>query len=99
MNLPGGGRLACGFDHAVGFFVEVRRPGRKALSYDRLQSKYNHERPLMGAMNFLVAANVITQDDLDGAVAADDCFEEDDATPGELLAYRVMADLRRGASE
>ncbi len=89
--------MAYGFDHAVGFFVEVRPRGRKTLYYDRLQSNYNHERPLLGALMFLVSVNVISQDDLDGALAGD--FEEADDAPGEVMAHEFIANLKRAASE
>ena len=45
----------CGFDPFVGFFVEISDVRRKRphLIYDRLQINYDHERPLLGALQFL----------------------------------------------
>jgi len=56
--------LAYGFDHtAVGFFITVERPEAEPREYDGLTAGYDHERPLLGA-EFLVTAEVITEDDL-----------------------------------
>jgi hypothetical protein len=45
-----------------GILVELRRAGTKTLFHDCFQVSYDHDRPLLGAMRFLVTSEVITED-------------------------------------
>jgi len=61
-----------GFDAGMnGYFVEVLRGGRKVTkTYDPLTPGYNVERPLWGALVFLVAEGFYTEGELHDALLA-----------------------------
>jgi hypothetical protein len=98
--LPDGTRLTWGFDPtAVGFFVEVRRPGTKLRCYDGLQPLYDRHRPLLGLLNFLVEAKVISDDDRDAVLLGGPEEDGEDVSPTAALAAEILHDVRRFAGD
>ena len=79
-----------GWDHAVGFFVDVTGNGTMK-SYSSVERNYNHERPLMGALRFLQAHGYYSEDELHDALSG--LYE---GTIDELPAtVRVVAEIVR----
>jgi hypothetical protein len=98
-TVPDGTKLTWGFDPtAIGFFLEVRRPGTKTRCYDGLQPGYDRHRPLLGLLNFLVEAQVISDDDRD-AVLLGGPEEDEDVSATAALAAEILDDLRRFAGD
>jgi hypothetical protein len=92
--------LAWGFDAtAVGFFLEVRRPGTKTRCYDGLQPVYDRHRPLLGLLNFLVEAQVISDDDRDVVVLGGPEEDGEEVSATAALAAEILDDLRRSAGD
>lgn len=97
---PDGTRLAWGFDAtAIGFFIEVRRPGAKLRCYDGLQPVYDRHRPLLGLLNFLVEAKVISDDDRDAVLLGGPEEHGEDVSATAALAAEILDDLRRFAGD
>ncbi len=63
-----GVQAAYGHDPVMGFFVDVLRHDRTIKSYDFLQPSFNRARPLMGALDFMVAEGFFTADQLHAAL-------------------------------
>jgi hypothetical protein len=57
-----------GWDHAVSYFVEVRRGGRIVATYDALAEAFDAARPLEGALRFLIESGFFTQEELEEAI-------------------------------
>ena len=61
-----------GFDHSIGFFVEFhdendsnpRYTSGAVLEYDRLQTNYDNERPLQGAISNFIQQGYFSEDDM-----------------------------------
>jgi hypothetical protein len=66
-----------GWDHVLGFFVEVHHERRIVACYDALNG-YEPARPLDGALRFLVAAGFLAEDEVAEAIvrSADELPEE-----------------------
>lgn len=53
-----------GWDHVLGFFVEVRGPNRYKETHDALSPRYQRERPLQSVLEFLAEKGFYSIDDL-----------------------------------
>ena len=62
-------RAEYGWDHAIGFFVQVFEDAYPTAEYDALQPRYNRARPLNGALAFLVSQTFFSGDELEEALA------------------------------
>lgn len=97
--LADGTRLAWGFDASpIGFFLEVRRPGRRLRCYDGLQLHYEHGRPVYGLLKFLVETEVVSEDALDAVLVGEPDCDEDVPSSVRLVAD-ILDDVRRAAGE
>ncbi len=98
-SVEGGTRLVWGFDATpIGFFLEVRQPGRKLLCYDGLQPHYDRQRPLLGLLKFLVETGVVSEEDLDAVLVGEPDYNQDVSASVRLVAD-ILDDLRRAAGE
>lgn len=88
---------ACGFDPFCGFFAEISnvRKNRPHLIYDKLQRGYNHERPMLGALQFLEAHGFIA--DLEDALAAMEDPEPDKLPPSVQRSVEIVMQFKRAA--
>jgi hypothetical protein len=84
-----------GFDHAVGFFVTIERNEEQIAAYDAITKGYNVERPLLGALRFMVMHGFFGADDLDAALLA---LERDEPARGRVrIAADVVANFKAAA--
>jgi hypothetical protein len=84
-----------GHDHAVGFFVTVEKGDEPEAVYDAVTRGYNVERPLMGALMFMVGQGFFTKNDLDAALVA---LERDEPTKGRVrIAAGVIENFKAAA--
>ncbi len=81
-----------GLDHAVGYFVSVKRPKQRRIEYDRLQPGY---ADLEGALRFFVTHGFFDQEALEDAKIwlADDAGEGA-TTPDVFRAATVICALK-----
>lgn len=97
IDLPDGGAVTVGHDHALGFFCTLVR-GTHRYDYDALTEGY--ERPLQGLLHWLVVRDVFSEDDLDEALLAyADDIDDEPLSPGAALALQVIEALKAAASQ
>ncbi len=86
-----------GFDHAIGFFVEVWVDDAPLLAYDETRSNYRH---LEGALDLLAEAEFFSREDVADAhkwlrhLMLDDIPEADTRRAAE-----VVVNMQRAAAE
>ncbi len=84
-----------GHDHAIGWFADVVRPGRRRSSYSAIERNYNHPRPLWGLLAFLVAEKLYSMDNLESAlVALQDGTVSDESGEVQRVAG-IVAEIKR----
>lgn len=87
---------AYGFDHTIGFFVEIRSDGKAVSAYDSSRPDYRH---LQGALDFFVNAGFFTRLDVaDAHQWLRFLTYEEIADPKTKRAAEVITNLRRGAA-
>jgi hypothetical protein len=89
-----------GFDPFCGFFVEVVLESRDQplAVYDALQTGYDHHRPLLGALDFLVSQRFFTQKEIESALDAYAGHEDEpQLSKRARSAFRVIENFKRAA--
>lgn len=90
-------RARYGWDHAVGFFVEVIEHRRLVAKYDVLNPGYDAGAPLEGAIRVLSREGFFTVDDIGEAIVRG-MHELPDEMPAHLAAVAaVIANFRVAA--
>jgi hypothetical protein len=84
---------ALGFDPALGFFVAVHGLAVKAVPYDWLTPGYNIERPLLGALAFLVDHGFCTPSQLEDALTYREVGGRKPRSRGAILALTAVEAL------
>lgn len=102
VNHPAGpGAYAwAGVDHVLGFFVEVRGLGKRK-TYDAFDLGYNRERPLWGALTFLLSQGFYTRQDLESALCRHQNGEPrlPELGSGEDIAMEFIVKFKGAADE
>lgn len=57
-----------GYDPVMSYFVDIFNGDRLLKSWDIFNPSFNRERPLMGALDFMVAEDFFTTDQLQDAL-------------------------------
>lgn len=86
-----------GDDHALGCYVEVSGLTTRSFTYDALSPGYDLDRPLLGALAFLVKHGFFSQKELDEALEYRQVGGRMPRSRGALLALRAVGALKAAA--
>ncbi len=85
-------KATIGFDPVIGFFADF---GKR--SYSAINRGYDHERPLWGALLFLVREGLFTQCDLEEALERSIYEREENLPKRQKFVLKVVSKLKAAA--
>ena len=93
--------VVVGWGRVLGFWCEVRRPGRPHITYDATTTD-DGTTCIAGALHALIEAEVITRNDVaeaEALLAVGDLEDVPDDQVGVRIAAEVVLHLREAANE